>query len=242
MSAPSEHAGAAARLQAVRSRISAAAERAGRDPAEVTLVAVSKSVGPATAAELVAAGQSVLAENRVDAFLEKRAAIPEADIHLIGTLQTNKVRFVVGETPLIHSVDSQRLLEKIQERAATLGIVQPVLLQVNISGEDSKHGLSAQEARRLATAVAAGALHTNNIVINGLMTMAPLAGPEEVRWVFRELRRLRDDLRAALRCEPYAQRVSLHELSMGMSNDFEAAIEEGATLVRVGTALFKETD
>jgi len=231
-----------ARLDAVRARIAAAARRVGRDPAEVTLVAVTKSVPPETAAALVAAGQTILAENRVDKFLEKHEAIPEAAIHLIGTLQTNKVRFVVGQTPLIHSVDSSRLLEKIQARAEALGLIQPVLLEVNVSGEGSKHGLTPDETCDLARAVATGALHSPNIQINGLMTMAPLDTPEAVRWVFRDLRSLRASLHERLREAPYRQRAPLRELSMGMSNDFEAAIEEGATLVRVGTALFKETD
>ncbi|MCL2332697.1 MAG: YggS family pyridoxal phosphate-dependent enzyme [Actinomycetia bacterium] len=231
----------AARLARVRARIADAARRAGRDPAEVALVAVTKSVDPEVAAQLVAAGQRVLAENRVDKFLEKRAAIPEAAIHLIGTLQTNKVRFVVGQTPLIHAVDSRRLLEKIQSRAEALDVIQPVLLEVNISGEDSKHGLTPSEARAVVTAVATGVLHSSHLQINGLMTMAPLDSPEAVRWVFRDLRDLRDDLRETLRCAPQRERAPLRELSMGMSNDFEVAVEEGATLVRVGTALFKET-
>jgi len=229
-------------LAQVRARIAAAATRAGRDPSEVRLVAVTKTVSPVTAAELVDGGQLVLAENRVDRFLEKRAAIPEAEIHLIGTLQTNKVRFVVGQTPLIHSVDSRRLLEKIEARAAALDLIQPVLLEVNVSGEDSKHGLTSGEARDLVTAVAVGELHSPHIQINGLMTMAPFDTPEAVRWVFRDLRGLRDELRDSLQQTHGSERVPLRELSMGMSNDFEIAIEEGATLVRVGTALFKETD
>ena len=229
-------------LASVRARIDAAARRAGRDPAEVTLVAVSKTVSPAVAARMVAAGQSILGENRVDSFLEKHEQIPEARIHLIGTLQTNKVRFVVGQTPLIHSVDSARLLEKINARAAVLGVIQPVLLEVNISGEESKRGLAPEDARALAQAVADGQLHSPHILINGLMTMAPLDRPEAVRWVFRELRVLRDDLRQMLSQASDKELTPLCELSMGMSNDFEVAVEEGATLVRVGSALFKETD
>ncbi|MCL2324752.1 MAG: YggS family pyridoxal phosphate-dependent enzyme [Actinomycetia bacterium] len=225
-------------LTEVRARIAAAAQRAGRDPAEVRLVAVSKTVSPQTAALLVDAGQLLLGENRVDRFLEKHEAIPAAQIHLIGSLQTNKVRYVVGRTPLIHSVDSQRLLEKIDARAAALDIIQPVLLEVNISGEGSKHGLTPQGARELVDAVAVGALACSHLLVNGLMTMAPLDSPEAVRWVFRELRRLRDELRQRSR----GAQILLEELSMGMSNDFEVAVEEGATLVRIGTALFKETD
>jgi len=232
----------ASNLEQVRRRVGAAAQRAGRDPAEVTLIAVTKTVSPAVAARLVVCGQQVLAENRVDKFLEKHAAIPEAQIHLIGSLQTNKVRFVVGQTPLIHSIDSRRLLEKVQARAAALGIIQPVLLEVNVSGEDSKHGLTPDEARDLACAVATDDLHSPNILINGLMTMAPFDHAEAVRWVFRDLKGLRDTLRESLRLAPCSARVSMCELSMGMSNDFEVAIEEGATLIRVGTALFKETE
>ena len=234
--------GVALRLGQVCARITAAARRAGRDPAEVTLVAVSKTVSAEVASWMVAAGQPILGENRVDFLLEKQAAIPDAEIHLIGTLQTNKVRLVVGKTPLIHSVDSRHLLEKIQARAAGLDLIQPVLLEINISGEESKHGLTPDEAGELVRAVAFGELHSPNILINGLMTMAPFESPEAVRWVFRDLRVLRNDLQQSLLSAPQKESVPLRELSMGMSNDFEVAIEEGATLVRVGTALFKETD
>ncbi len=230
----------AANFAAVEARIAAACARSGRARDDVTLIAVSKSTNSAAVAIAADLGQHDFGENRVDMLLEKKRAAPSERFHLIGTLQTNKVNKVVGAVPLIHSVDSRHLLEKIQSRAAQLGIIQPVLLEVNVSGEDSKHGLTPAETHDLITSVASGECAISALTINGLMTMAPQSSPEDIRWVFRDLRVLRDELRATSAAAEYAQRVPLDDLSMGMSNDFEVAIEEGATLIRVGTALFKE--
>ncbi|MCL2680485.1 MAG: YggS family pyridoxal phosphate-dependent enzyme [Coriobacteriia bacterium] len=217
---------------AVREQMAQAATRSGRDPAEVRLIAVTKSVD--TEMLLRAAhecDQKLFGENRADELLRKVAACPAVDFHYIGTLQTNKVRKVVGAASLIHSVDSERLLRAIDQRAAALGITQQLLLQISISGEESKQGIEPRDLDRL--------LHLANselqaVQINGLMTMAPFVPAEEIRWIFEDLRAL---LAASDRDGP---RVALRELSMGMTSDFEVAIEEGATLVRIGTALFAQ--
>jgi pyridoxal phosphate enzyme (YggS family) len=219
----------AARLEAVRRQVADAADIAGRDPADVTIVAVTKTVGIEEIRHAVAAGLSDFGENRVQEFLGKYGLFPDVRWHFIGSLQTNKVKDVVGRAHLIHSVDSMRLLEEIEHRASVAGVIHPVLLQVNVSGEASKHGFDVSEVRD-ALIEASGA---DNVEVRGLMTMAPIGRPEDARWVFRELKELRDSLR-----EMPLNGVELDELSMGMTNDFRVAVEEGSTLVRVGRALF----
>ena len=220
-------------FDAVRTRIADAAARSGRDPESIRLVAVSKTVGAERVIEAqTLCGQQLFGENRADELVRKVEACqhyPVIDFHFIGTLQTNKVRKVVGKTSLIHSVDSQRLLTQIDKCAQEIGIIQSVLLQVNISGEEAKHGIEAKELDAL--------LHFANselkaTQINGLMTMAPNLASKDIRWVFEGLREL------AQKSDRNGPRVALSELSMGMTGDFEVAIEEGATLVRIGTALF----
>ena len=209
-----------------------AAQRSGRSPLDATLIAVSKSVDANMVKRAIQeCDQLIFGENRADELLRKDDAVPEANFHYIGPLQTNKVRKVAGKTSLIHSVDSQRLLEAVDHRAKLLDIVQPVLIQVSISGEEAKQGIEPAELDAL--------LHLandelSNVQVNGLMTMAPFAPAGDVQWIFEDLRNLRD---ATDRDGPS---VALKELSMGMTGDFEAAIEEGATLVRIGTALFAE--
>ena len=168
-------------------------------------------------------------ENRAQEFIGKYGLFPHVRWHFIGTLQTNKVKDVVGRAHLIHSVDSLHLLRAIDRRASEVGVIQPVLLQVNVSGEESKHGLGADDAE----AVLAASSELGAVQIRGLMTMAPFGRPEESRPVFRELKRLAESL-TALRLNG----VELGELSMGMTNDFKVAVEEGATIVRVGRAIF----
>jgi len=148
---------------------------------------------------------------------------------LIGTLQTNKAKHVVGKAHLIHSVDSLRLLETIDSRAADVDVRQPVLLQVNVAGEATKHGFAPCD---LAD-VLLEADKMDNIVVKGLMTMAPFGSPEDQRWVFHELREVRDNL-----CVKPHNGVELDELSMGMTNDYRVAVEEGSTIVRIGRAIF----
>jgi len=219
----------AARYEAVRRQVADAADVVGRDPADIRIVAVTKTVGIEEIRHALDAGIRDFGENRVQEFLGKYGLFPDANWHFIGSLQTNKVKDVVGRAHLIHSVDSCRLLEEIAHRASLAGVVQPLLLQVNVSGEASKHGFVPDELAE----VLLDASHLDNIEVRGLMTMAPYARPEEVRWVFRRLKELRDSLR-----EMPLNGVELDELSMGMSNDFRVAVEEGSTIVRVGRAIF----
>lgn len=219
----------AARFQSVRRQVADAADVAGRDPSDVTIVAVTKTVGIEEIRQAVEAGMVDFGENRVQEFLGKYGLFPYVNWHFIGSLQTNKVKDVVGRACLIHSVDSLRLLREIDRRAAEAGVVQPVLLQVNVSGEASKHGFEPVELRD----VLIEASTAESVEVRGLMTMAPFGRPEDSRWVFRELKELRDSLR-----EMPLNGVELDELSMGMTNDFRVAVEEGSTIVRVGRALF----
>lgn len=219
-------------LQRVRAEIATACDRAGRSVNEVTLVAVTKYAEPAWARKLFELGAVDLAENRPQQFVERAGQLPaEIRWHFIGHLQRNKVKQVLPRTVLIHSVDSLRLLERISEVATELSVRPRVLLEVNVSGEASKDGLPIAELTSQWDALQA----VPNVDIAGLMTMAPLADdPEAARPVFRALRQLRDNL--AARAAPH---VKLTELSMGMSGDFVVAIEEGATLVRIGSRLFE---
>ena len=219
----------AARYQAVRRQVADAADVAGRDPSDVTIVAVTKTVGIEDIRLALEAGIADFGENRVQEFLGKWGLFPTARWHFIGTLQTNKVKDVVGRAHLIHSVDSLRLLEEIERRSAAIDVVQPVLLQVNVSGESSKHGMEPHDLGEALEQAAS----MDHVRVRGLMTMAPLGRPEDARWVFRELRELRDSLSSTV-----PDGVELDELSMGMSGDFRVAVEEGSTMVRVGRALF----
>jgi pyridoxal phosphate enzyme (YggS family) len=218
-------------LASVRRRIEEACVRAKRDPATVRLVAVSKAVPAERVLEALAAGQDLFGENRVQEALGKIPEVgPGARWHLVGRLQKNKVRHAVGAFELIPSVDDLDLAREIAKRAATAGIVQPVLVQVNLSLEQTKSGTDEAGAIPLVEAVHA----LSNIEVRGLMTIPPPADdPQASRPWFRRLRELHDE--AAARAG-----LPLPELSMGMTDDFEVAIEEGATLVRVGRALFGE--
>ena len=216
------------RLAAVRGRIAAACRRAGRDPAEVTLVAVTKTVPPAVAAIAFELGAADLGENRPQELWKKVAAVPAARWHLIGHLQRNKIDRTVPLVTLIHSVDSDRLLAALDAFGRKRGEPVPVLLEVNCSREAAKGGFSPEAVPALSDTVVSLA----GVSVRGLMTMAPYADdPEAARPTFAELRRRRDDLRTR-------SGLALPHLSMGMSNDFEAAVEEGATFVRIGTTLF----
>lgn len=215
----------------VRQRIAAAARAAGREPAEVRLVAVTKSTTPAIARRLVACGATELGENYPQELWRKAAALGDLPVHwhLIGHLQTNKAKRTLPLVRMIHGVDSWKLLRTLDELAGGLTSPAPVCLQVNTSAEPTKHGWSPEALLEEADALAA----FQAIPIVGLMTMAAL-GPtaEAARPAFRRLRALRDQLQARTG-------RPLPELSMGMTHDFEVAIAEGATLVRIGTALFE---
>jgi pyridoxal phosphate enzyme (YggS family) len=212
------------RISSVRSRVAAACARANRDPAGVTLVAVTKTVSPRVAALLPGLGVADLGENRPQALWQKAAAIPQARWHLVGHLQRNKVEKTVPLVTLIHSVDSVRLLDAL----AAAGRQVPILLEVNCSREAAKGGFAPAELPGVADQIRS--LKAANV--EGLMTMAAYdIAPEAARPAFAELRALREDLRALTG-------LHLPHLSMGMSNDFEIAVEEGATLVRIGTTIF----
>lgn len=217
----------------IRRRIAVACAECGRDPKEITLVGASKMNDAAACREAIAAGIDVLGENRVQEMTEKLAqgAYEGAPLHFIGHLQRNKVKQVVGKAALIQSVGSLPLLEAVEKEAEKQGIVQDILLEVNIGGEASKSGVS--QAALLPLARKAAALP--HIRLRGLMAIPPAAGePGENRHFFAEMRHLFVDIRTAL-----DDNVSdIDCLSMGMSGDYEDAVREGATLVRVGTALF----
>lgn len=218
-------------LKTVTQRISRSCEKSGRPADAVKLVCVTKEASLSEIEEVLALGVKDIGENRVQNALVKYKTIGGRAIwHLIGHLQTNKVRDAVGISSLIHSVDSLRLVEAIDREAKRAGKVQDVLIQVNTSGEESKFGIPQDEVRPFFEKAA---LYTD-ISISGLMTMAPeVEDPEEARPCFRKLRELRDELQN-LKLTTYNL-----QLSMGMSNDFEVAIEEGSTMVRVGRAIFK---
>jgi len=222
-----------AALDRVRSRIADACVRVGRDPRAVTLVAVSKTFPAEAVDELLAAGQRVFGENRVQEALAKMDVVGAgARWHLVGSLQRNKARHAVGRFELIHSVDSAALAVEIDRRASAAGIVQAVLVQVNQASEGTKSGVAPADLAALLDAV----LALPAIEVRGLMSIPPpVERAEDARGWFAGLRALRD--REAVRTG-----APLAELSMGMSDDFEVAVEEGATLVRVGRALFGERD
>jgi pyridoxal phosphate enzyme (YggS family) len=219
-------------LHRVTAEIAGACARAGRSPDEVTLVAVTKYTELVWVRRLIELGVRNLGESRPQQLLERAEQLPsDVQWHLIGHLQRNKVKPVLPRTLLIHSVDSLRLLERISVLAAELALHPRVLLEVNISGEASKDGLVPSELIAQWNAFQT----VPNVDVAGLMTMAPLADdPTAARPVFRALRQLRNEL--AARAAPH---VRLTELSMGMSSDFAVAIEEGATLVRIGSRLFE---
>ncbi len=219
-------------VRLARERIAAAAREAGRDPGEIRLLAATKMNGPERIAQAVAAGVDLCGENRVQEFLAKKAvnAYAPCSVHFIGHLQKNKVKNVVGAVELIHSVDSAELMECIHRRAAALGVVQDVLLEVNIGGELSKSGVSPDGLPALLSAAAA----FPGLRVRGLMTIPPVEQNRgENRAYFRRMYQLFVDIR-----EKKYDNVLMTELSMGMSDDYEDAVRCGATIVRLGTALF----
>jgi pyridoxal phosphate enzyme (YggS family) len=215
----------------IRAEIEAACRRVGRDPSEVTLIAVSKTVGVAEVAAAIEAGIHDFGENRTDPLKGKRDAFPGERWHFIGTIQTNKIKEFVGRVSIVHSVASKRVLAGISKRAVQLGIVQKVLIEVNVSGEESKDGVTPAELPDLLDT----ATLLEGVEVCGLMTMAPQGDFEAARATFAGLRGLRDRYRADFEV---TGRIQLRELSMGMSEDFATAIEEGATMVRIGRSVW----
>ncbi len=222
-------------VRMARQKINAAAESAGRSGSEVRLLAATKMNGPEAVQEAIRAGVDICAENRVQEFLSKNAvnAYAPCCVHFIGHLQKNKVKYLVGAVELIHSVDSPELMDAISRRAVSLGIVQDVLLEVNIGGEAAKSGFAPQEVENAA----AQAKEMGHVRVRGLMTIPPADATREENVVyFQKVQALYVDINRKM----YDN--GLEYLSMGMSGDFADAIRAGANMVRVGTAIFGARD
>ena len=218
-------------LAEVEKHICEACARAGRSRDEVTLIAVSKTKPVSMIEELLPGGTRDFGENKVQELVDKYEVLPK-DIHwhLIGHLQRNKVKYVVDKACLIHSVDSMRLAETISEEGVKKGVTVPVLIEVNVAGEESKFGVTLEETEGLVREIA----KLPSIQIKGLMTIAPyVEDPEENRVHFSRLKQLSVDINAK-----NIDNIYMDTLSMGMTNDYVVAVEEGATMVRVGTAIF----
>lgn len=220
-------------LSAVEKNIQDACNRAGRLREEVTLIAVSKTKPVAMIEEVMAEGILDFGENKVQELTSKYEELPkELRWHLIGHLQTNKVKYVIDKAVLIHSVDSYKLAEQINKEAEKKGIISDILIEVNIAGEDTKFGVTADETCPLIMDIA----KLKNLRVRGLMTIAPFVeNPEKNREHFRNLRQLKVDIKMK-----NIDNVTMDVLSMGMTGDYKVAIEEGATMVRVGTGIFGE--
>ena len=218
-------------LNQVRKNIQEACEISGRDPKEVTLIAVSKTKPVPMLLEAYDAGARVFGEDKVQEIVDKYPQLPE-DIqwHMIGHLQRNKVKYIVDKVAMIHSVDSLRLAETIEKEAAKKAVIVPILIEVNVAQEESKFGLKPEEVLPLIEQIA----DFSHIQIKGLMTIAPYVdNAEENREIFRELKKLSVDIAAK-----NINNVTMSVLSMGMTGDYMVAVQEGATMVRVGTGIF----
>ena len=220
-------------LKIVEENIVQACERAGRDPKEVTLIAVSKTKPNEMIEEAIDYGMKDFGENKVQEMVEKMDTISEKiNWHLIGHLQRNKVKYIVDRVCLIHSVDSLRLAEQINEEAKKKDVVCNILIEVNIANEESKFGVSREELKSLLGEIK----KLTNVQVKGLMTIAPFVeDPEDNRKYFREMHKLFIDMSHEI-----ADNIKMEILSMGMTGDYQVAIEEGATMVRVGTGIFGE--
>jgi len=220
------------RLELVLERIRRACARAGRNPGEVRLLGATKTVPPEKIKAFYECGLKLFGENRAQEFLKKYEALKELPIewHFIGRLQSNKVKYLINKVKLVHSLDRRSLADEIQKRARKAGLTQDVLIEVNLGNEESKGGVKPEELEQLFEY----ALNLPNLRVLGLMAIPPYEeDPEKVRPYFARLRELKEKLE-----ERYG--VKLPHLSMGMSHDFEVAVEEGATIVRIGTLLFGE--
>ena len=220
-------------LEQVRKNIDEACRMAGRDPKEVTLIAVSKTKPVSMLKEAYDAGARDFGENKVQEIMDKHPQLPE-DIqwHMIGHLQRNKVKYIVDKVSMIHSVDSLRLAQTIEQEAAKHNVCVPVLLEVNVAQEESKFGLKMDEVLPLIETIA----DFPHIKVQGLMTIAPyVENAEDNRDFFRQLKKLSVDIEAK-----NINNVSMSVLSMGMTGDYQVAVQEGATMVRVGTGIFGE--
>lgn len=215
----------------VKQRIQKSCLKVGRNPDEVTIVAITKTVPLEKIKEAIDSGITDIGENRVQELLEKKNSIENVRWHFVGHLQTNKVKYIVDFIYLIHSVDSFKLALEIDKRAKKINRVIDILIEVNTSGEKTKYGVEPEKTIDLVKQISE---NCEFLRVKGLMTVAAfLPNPEEVRPMFRLLRELKDEI-----AKLNLQNVEMKHLSMGMSNDFEVAVEEGATIVRIGTAIF----
>ncbi len=220
-------------LQQVNANIEKACAAVGRAPSEITLVAVSKTKPVSMLQEAYDAGARVFGENKVQEIMDKYDQLP-SDIqwHMIGHLQRNKVKYIIDKVAMIHSVDSLRLAQTIEQEAAKKDLVMPILLEVNVAEEDTKFGLKVEEVFPLLEQISS----FSHIQVKGLMTIAPFVeNPEENREVFRTLKKLSVDISAK-----NINNVTMSVLSMGMTGDYQVAVQEGSTMVRVGTGIFGE--
>ena len=218
-------------LKQVHDKIEKACRKVGRDPGEVTLIAVSKTKPVEMLREAYDAGERVFGENKVQEIMDKYDLLPE-DIqwHMIGHLQRNKVKYIVDKVSMIHSVDSVRLAQTIEQEAAKKNVCVPILIEVNVAEEDSKFGLKMEEVLPLLEEICT----YPHIQVKGLMAIAPFVeNPEENREVFQKLRKLSVDI-----VKKNINNITMSVLSMGMTGDYEVAVQEGATMVRVGTGIF----
>jgi pyridoxal phosphate enzyme (YggS family) len=234
-----------ANIKEVQQRISAAAQKAGRDPSEITLVAVTKTIPVEQIKEAIATGITDIGENRIQEAKPKIEQLKsntsqvishksQVTYHLVGHLQTNKVKLAIELFNLIHSVDSLHLAEAISKRCREINKVMPVLLEVNVSGETSKFGIPPEKLLEILDKIAI----LPNIQVEGLMTIAPFSeDPENARPHFRKLKKLFEEIK-----QKQIQNIEMKYLSMGMTDDFEVAIEEGANVVRIGRAIFGERE
>ena len=221
----------ASNIEDARAQVAAALERSGRSEGDVLLMAVSKTVGVDEVAAAIAVGVHDFGENRTSELKLKHDAHPDENWHFIGRIQTNKLKDVVGRACLIHSVSSVHALDAIEKQAAKIDAVQPVLIEVNVSGEESKDGFAEsdlEDALRHAEDLP-------HVEVRGLMTMAPLGEVETARRVFARLREIRDEFKVLF---VDSDNVHLSELSMGMTQDFVEAVEEGSTIIRLGRSIF----
>ncbi|MBA7511412.1 Pyridoxal phosphate homeostasis protein [subsurface metagenome] len=218
-------------LERIKEKIRVKSELVGRDPQEITLVAVTKTVEADRIEEAIAAGVNIIGESRIQEAKEKYRKVESRIIwHLVGHLQRNKAKDAVKIFDLIHSVDSAELAKEIDKQAKKIGKIQKILVEANVSGEESKYGLNPEGVITFLQEVSG----LPNIKVEGLMTMAPLyENPEDCRPCFRKLRELIEEVKAK-----NIKNVEMTYLSMGMSNDFEVAIEEGSNMVRIGRAIF----
>jgi len=221
-------------IDGILERIAAACERSGRNPDDITLIAVSKTVNADRAREAVEGGILNLGENRVQELVDKYEKLSDITVkwHMIGHLQKNKVKYIIDKAELIHSVESVELANEIDKRAAKNNLKANVLVELNIGEEESKFGISEENVYDFVKSLE----QFENINVLGIMTVAPFAeDPEEIRWVFKKMKVIFDKLSSM-----NIKNSNMKFLSMGMTNDFEIAIEEGANIIRIGTAVFGE--